>query len=273
MSPRRELNPESSPAARFGYHLRKYREQAHLTQEALADVVQYTGAMVSMVERGIRLPKGDFARKCDDYLRLDGALFHLWEICRSDGAQRWFLPWLEAEQNATTLHTWEPSLVPGLLQTPEYARALFTAEPGMPRSHVDASVASRIERQAIFQREDPPMMWVVLDEVVLQRPVGSPAVMRGQLAHLLAISDNPRITLQIVPLVSGCTAGLLGAFVLAQVQGHEMAYLETAGTGVVTATPEVVQKLQIRYDAIRAHALPQDASRDKVEEWMRKWMT
>jgi transcriptional regulator with XRE-family HTH domain len=273
MPPKRELNPESSPAARFGYEVRKRRNGAHITQEELGERIGYTGAMVSMVEIGKRLPRADFARKCDDILQLNGALLRLWEMCRSDGAQKWFVPWLEAEQNATTLHAWEHSLVPGLLQTPDYARALFLGMPRMQRAMVDGAVAARIERQAIFDRDQPPMMWTVLDEVVLQRPVGGPAVMRAQLEHLLAVAEHPCITLQIVPLAVGCTAGLGGAFVLAHVQGHDLAYIESTVQGVVTAVPEDVKELQIRYDAIRAYALPQDVSHTLIKEWVQRWMT
>lgn len=271
MSPKRELNPETSPAARFGFEVRKRRMVAHLTQEELAEKIGYTGAMVSMVETGRRLPKSDFAEGCDDLLELNGSLVRLWEMCRSDGAQRWFVPWLETEQTATVLHTWEPNLVPGLLQTSAYARALFLGEPGMHPSAIDKAVVARIDRQAIFERDKPPMLWAVMDEVVLQRPVGGPAVMQGQLEHLLTMSEHRCITLQIVPLATGSTAGLLGAFVLAQVQGHEQAYLESSGEGAVTASTEDVQKLHIRYDAIRAQALPQEISQQMIKEWVQRW--
>jgi transcriptional regulator with XRE-family HTH domain len=270
MSPKRELNPESSPAARFGYELRKRRNDAFLSQNALGDKIGYTGAMVAMVEQGKRMPRGEFVQRCDDVLQLDGALFRLWEMCRSDGAQKWFVPWLEVEQKATTLRTWQHSLVPGLLQTPDYARVLFIDEPGMHRANVDNAVAARMERQSIFDRDRPPMMWAVLDEVVLQRRVGNAAVMRGQFEHLISVAEHPSITVQIVPLAAGFTAGLMGAFVLARSQGHDFAYLESAGTGVVTATPEDVQKIQIRFDVIRAHALPQDVSQELIKEWMQR---
>ncbi|MEU9888352.1 helix-turn-helix transcriptional regulator [Sphaerisporangium sp. NPDC051011] len=268
-----ELNPESSPAARFGYEVRKRRNHVHISQEELGRRIGYTGAMVSMVEIGKRLPSADFARKCDEILELDGALLRVWEMCRSDGAQQWFLPWLEVEQTATTLHTWQHSLVPGLLQSFDYAKALFLGVPGTHRAMIDNAVTSRIERQAIFDRERPPMMWAVLDEVVLMRPVGGPAVMRGQLEHLLSVAEQPHITVQIVPLPVGCTAGLGGAFVLAHAHGHDLGYLETTYNGVVTAVPENVKQLQIRYDVIRTHALPRDASHDLIKEWMQKWMS
>lgn len=271
MTDKHELNPETSPVHRFGYELRRRRLAAHLTQEGLAEKIGYSGGLVSMVETGRRMPKADFAQRVDDQLQLNGVLLRMWDECRADGVQLWFIPWLEAEQKATTLHSWEHSLVPGLLQTSDYARTLFRGEPLYQHSKVDQGVASRLDRQAIFDREDPPMMWAVLDEVVLQRPVGGAVVMRKQLEHLLTMTEHPCIAVQIVPQRSACTPGLLGAFMLAHVQGQDVAYLETANDGKVVASPEDVRNLRTRYDAIRVHALPQAESGQLIKEWLQKW--
>jgi hypothetical protein len=191
----------------------------------------------------------------------------------SPGDRSWENGWSQARavRQALGLSDREAFVPASYISTIDRPAALD--EPGMPRGSVDNAVAARIERQAVFDRDRPSMMWAVLDEVVLQRRVGDAAVMRGQLEHLLAVAEHPSITVQIVPLAAGFTAGLLEAFVLARVQGHDIAYLESAGTGVVTATPEEVHKLQIRFDAIRAHALPQDVSHDLVKEWVQRWMT
>ncbi|MEO3813058.1 helix-turn-helix transcriptional regulator [Sphaerisporangium sp. B11E5] len=273
MTDQHEPNPETSPTHRFGYELRRRRLAAHLTQEELAEKIGYSGGLVSMVETGRRMPKADFAQRVDDQLHQNGLLLRLWDECRSDGVQLWFIPWLEAEQKATTLHSWQHSLVPGLLQTPDYARTLFLAEPLFQHSKADQAVASRLDRQAIFDRDDSPRMWAVLDEVVLQRPIGGAAVMRRQLDHLLTMAEHPCIALQIVPISSACTPGLLGAFMLADVQGQDVAYLETANEGKVIASPEDVRNLRTRYDAIRIHALPQAGSKQLIKEWAQKWTT
>ncbi|WP_424536149.1 helix-turn-helix domain-containing protein [Sphaerisporangium viridialbum] len=274
--PRRPTtNPETSPAARFGFELRRLRQEVRVTQSELGRRIGYTGAAMGAIERGLRLPQQrGFVEQCDAALGVNGALLQVWELCRSDGNQRWFYPWLEAEQQAVTLRTSQPNLVPGLLQTADYARAIFLGRPGTSPEEVDKAVEARLDRQALFARKHPPMMWAVLDEVVLQRPIGGSAVMEGQLKHLLTMAEHPCVTLQIVPVVASCTAGLLGGFFLAQLRdGREVAYLESAGKGQVVAQPKEVRDIQIRYESVRTSALPHDASLNRIKEWIQKWTT
>ncbi|MFC4587495.1 helix-turn-helix domain-containing protein [Sphaerisporangium corydalis] len=269
------INPETSPAARFGFELRRLRQEMRITQSELGRRIGYTGAAMGAIERGIRLPQQrDLVERCDVALEVDGALVQVWEQCRSDGNQRWFYPWLEAEQQALTLRTAQPNLVPGLLQTADYARAIFLGRPGTSAEEVEKAVEARIDRQVLFERKHPPVMWAVLDEVVLQRPVGGPTVMGGQLKHLLAMAEHPCITLQVVPVMASCTAGLLGGFFLAQLRdGREVAYLESAGKGQVISQPREVRDVQLRYEAIRTSALPHMESLDRIKEWMQTWTT
>ncbi|WP_214412721.1 helix-turn-helix domain-containing protein [Sphaerisporangium fuscum] len=268
-----KINPEASPAARFGFELRKLRQEVRMTQSQVGRRIGYTGAAIGAIERGMRLPQfREFVEQCDEALGVNGALIQVWEQCRSDGNERWFYPWLEAEQQALTLRAWQPNLVLGLLQTADYARAIFRGEPGITSERAEKGVAARLERQALFERESPPMLWAVLDEGVLQRPIGGPAVMRGQMEHLLTMAEHPCVTIQIVPLMSGCTAGLLGGFFLAQLRdGREVVYLESAGQGHVTAQTKVVRDIQVRYEAVRASALPRDGSLNLIKEWMDRW--
>ncbi|RCG27916.1 XRE family transcriptional regulator [Sphaerisporangium album] len=268
-------NPETSPAARFGYELRRLRMEVRMTQSQLGRRLGYTGAAMGAIERGLRLPQQrELVEQCDEALGVNGALLQIWEQCRSDGNQRWFYEWLEVEQQALTLRTWQPTLVPGLLQTPDYARTMLAGRPGASSDDVERAVEARLDRQAILTRERPPMIWAVLDEMVLQRPIGGAAVMEGQLNHLLAIAEHPRITLQIVPLDAGCTAALRAGFIIAQIRdGRDIVYLDTAGKGQVTAHSKEVRNIQLRYEAVRTSALAQNASLSLVREWMQKWST
>ncbi|RCG32602.1 XRE family transcriptional regulator [Sphaerisporangium album] len=268
-------NPETSPAARFGYELRRLRMEVRMTQSQLGRKLGYTGAAMGAIERGLRLPQQrELVEQCDEALGVNGALIQVWEQCRMDGNQRWFYPWLEVEQQAQVLRAWQPTLVLGLLQTEDYARAVFRGEPGITKDKIDRSVAARLERQTLFEGENPPMFWAVLDEAVLQRPVGGYAVMRAQLAHLLAMADRPCITIQIVPIAADCTAGLGGGFFLAQLRdGREVAYLESVTKGQVVAQTKEVRGIQARYEEIRATALPRDGSLKMIKEWMERWTT
>ncbi|MEU9891853.1 helix-turn-helix transcriptional regulator [Sphaerisporangium sp. NPDC051011] len=266
-------NPESSPAARFGYELRRLRIEVHMTQSQLGGKLGYTGAAMGAIERGLRLPQQrELVEQCDEALGVNGALIQVWEQVRMDGTQRWFYPWLEAEQQAVSLRTSQPNLVPGLLQTADYARAIFAGKPGMSPQEIDKAVEARLERQVLLARERPPMMWAVLDEVVLQRSIGGVAVMEAQLNHLLTMAEHPCITIQIVPLSASCTAGLLGGFFLAQLRdGRNVAYLESAGKGQVVSRPVDVRDIEIRYEAVRTSALNDNESLNKMREWMQRW--
>ena len=188
----RELDPTAGPLDFFGAEVRRWRNAAGLSQEQLGQRIGYSGALVGKVETGDRAPSLDFAEGCDRALpTADGLFGRLYELARhwDGGYPSWFTEWVEAERRAITLRTWQPLLVPGLLQTPDYARALFLAWHGSDSDdQVDQLVNARIERQAIFQPPDPPSLWAVLDEGVLRRRIGSGPTMRDQLLHLLAVS-------------------------------------------------------------------------------------
>jgi transcriptional regulator with XRE-family HTH domain len=126
----RELDPTAGPLDFFGAEVRRWRTAAGLSQEQLGQKVGYSGAQVGKVETGERTPSPDFVEYCDRALPDAGGLFaRIYELARRwDGSYpSWFTEWVEAERRAISLHTWEPLLIPGLLQTPDYARALFKA--------------------------------------------------------------------------------------------------------------------------------------------------
>jgi hypothetical protein len=130
-----------------------------------------------------------------------------------------------------------------------------------------------LERQAIVEHADAPQFWHVLDEAVLHRRIGSSKVMHDQLVQLADLAELPKVSVQIVPASVGEHAGLLGAFVIADVEGAaSMVYLETAAEGQVTDSPAIVAHVTYRFDSLRSEALPRSASRDLImkiaeEEW------
>ncbi len=139
---------------------------------------------------------------------------------RSEAYPAWFRDWVEIEREAVSLRWFEPLLIPGLLQTEEYARAvLAAAHPASPQDEVERLVSARMDRQAILDQAGPPLLWVILDEGVLTRPVGGPAVMRDQIERLIKAARQPRIVLQVVPLGAGAHAGLAGRFAIASFDG------------------------------------------------------
>lgn len=244
----RELDPTAGPLDFFGAEVRRWRTATGLSQEQLGQKVGYSGAQVGKVETSERAPSQDFAEGCDRALPEARGLFvRLYQLARrwDGGYPAWFTEWVEAERRATSLRTWEPLLIPGLLQTPEYARALFLAWQGADSDdQLDQLVSARVERQVIFQRPSPPSLWAVLDEGVLRRSVGSPKVMHDQLMHLLAVSQRSTIRVQVVSADVGADVGLLGAFSLAAFENAPgIVYLESPDQGQTTERPAVVAKI------------------------------
>lgn len=268
----KNLNPSSSPAAFFGAELRRLRTKAGWTQEQLGDQINYSGALVGAVETADRKPQLDFARRCDEVLGSEGLLGRLWEF-RVETFPGWFRPWLEVERDATTLRSWEPLVIPGLLQTAEYAREMLRAgRPGVTDEQIDELVDARLERQAILANNNPPLLWFVIDEGVLHRHIGEPKVMHDQLQTLIEKSRHPHVTIQVVPLSTGAHPGLNGAFAIASFNGSpDMVYMDSIGEGHVSDRPEEVAAITNVYDAIRAEALPVRASLDVIMKVMEQW--
>lgn len=257
------INGDRSALAMFAAELRAARTRAGLSRDELAQQISYSGSLVGMIESMIRVPTLMFAQRLDEVFQTTGTFGRMQEHLRASPFPAWFRDWLEAEREATALRWWEPMLVPGLLQTADYARAILRAGPEAVADEVEEMVSGRMGRQSILDREVPPLLWVVLDEAVLHRSVGSPKIMHEQLLHLAEMADRPRMTVQVVPARTGTHAGLLGAFIIASADGaSDIVYLETSADGQVSDMPRVVAQVTLRFDILRATALPRDDSRD-----------
>jgi len=129
-----------------------------------------------------------------------------------------------------------------------------------------------MERQSIFERPDPPSLWVIVDEGVLRRRIGNPKIMHEQLAHLAELADRPRVTVQVVPAEVGAHVGLLGAFAIASINGAGIVYMESPDQGQTTETPSVLATVSASFDTRRAEALPRGTSLELIkrvaeEQW------
>jgi transcriptional regulator with XRE-family HTH domain len=178
----------------------------------------------------------------------------------------WFRPWVEIEQAASALRSFEASVVPGLLQTEAYARAVLSSGP-LAGDEVDGHVASRLDRQAVLDRPHPPLTVFVIDEAALRR--GDPDIMRRQLDHLVELSRRPFVMVHVLPLTAGLHPGQAGAFVIATVDdGGDVGYLDDQAAGRMT---ENVAALWRTWDTLRSVALPRDLSRELLEarQWLR----
>ena len=153
----------------FGSELKCARTAAGMTQEQLAQAITYSPSLIAMVENGKRAPSRDFAKRCDVEFKTDGLFERILDnLIAKDVTPEWFRPWVMIEQEATAIWWYDLSLIPGLLQTEEYARAQLQDD--------DSKIAARMERQEILKREKPPTLVALLDERALRYAVGGNAV-------------------------------------------------------------------------------------------------
>lgn len=247
-----------SPQAIWGRELRHYRQRASLTQAQLADKIHFSESLISGVETGQLPASPEFAQCCDTTLDTGGALQRLLDWRRAQVFPSWFGKWRDKEQAATTLRSYQPLMIPGLLQTKAYAHALLGD---------DDLVSARLHRQEILRRTSPrpPSFRCVIDQSVLSRQVGSPETMREQLEQLTSLAD-PQISIQIVP-PGFVRFGLLAGFMIATLEGGiEVAYLETAIRGLTTGDQDEVAAAVALFEAIRVEALPLSMSIDLIKK-------
>ncbi|MEO3817761.1 helix-turn-helix transcriptional regulator [Plantactinospora sp. B24E8] len=179
----------------------------------------------------------------------------------------WFRPWAEIERDATALRSFQNSVIPGLLQTEAYARAVLSSGP-LGGDEVDGHVATRLKRQVnVFDRPRPPLTVFVIDEMALRR--GHPEIMHPQLDHLVEMAQRPFVMVHVLPLHAGLHPGQAGAFVLASLDGRpDEAYLDDQAEGRVSS--KHVAGLWRTWDTLRSLALPRDQSIAllKAREWL-----
>jgi transcriptional regulator with XRE-family HTH domain len=268
-----------SPLRVFGAMLRHYRTAAGLTPEELGARIYLSASQIRKVEEGTRTPTEALTQACEAVpeLNCNGALTTLREILKDHLRHRaypgWFQAWPDHESLARRLRDFELAVIPGLLQTEAYARAILSTRVGATEEELDEAVAARLERQHILDREQPPELWALLDEAVLRRPVGSPGIMAEQMTFLAAAARRPHIVLQIIPLSAGAHEGMRGGpFVIADFAGNpSLGYQDTALTGQIVEDANQVEALATTWDTLRLEALPRSTSLDLVEEVATIW--
>jgi transcriptional regulator with XRE-family HTH domain len=262
---------QMSPRARFASDLERYRKKAKLSQISLSVRMRCHTSLISHVERGRRTPTLEFAEAADQAFDLDGHFAKLYRQITHSPAFGWFARWVEEiEPQAVILQSWDPLLVPGLLQTPEYARAIFSTT--SPPDRAEERVQARTRRMQIFDSPTPPVFLALIEDSVLHRPIGGPEILLNQLRHLQELSRHPRITVQLVPTAAGCVAGTMSAFALARLRdGSEVVSADSVLSGQVTGDHDAVAQLKVRYDNIRADALPHTVSQQAIEDAIKKW--
>ncbi|WUC35489.1 helix-turn-helix transcriptional regulator [Streptomyces sp. NBC_00557] len=249
--------------------LKLWREAAGLTQAAFGAAIGYGEELVSSVERGRRIPRPEYLDAADEALGAGGRIAAM----KRDLAEVRYpkkvrdLKKLEAE--ATELCAYNNSVVHGLLQTEEYARAVFSARrPPFTEEEVEQRLAARVARQEIINgRTARPVFSFVQCESTLRRPIGGKMVMRGQLQRLLDLAEFRNVDLQVLPLGHEENPGLAGSFRLLRLKdGTTAGHVEVQHISRVITDPKEVQLLDMRYGIIRAQALSTRESKALIEK-------
>ncbi|MFB6873950.1 helix-turn-helix domain-containing protein [Streptomyces sp. NPDC056323] len=260
----------------LGKQMKVLRERAGMSQKDLGIAAHCGEDLISAMERGVRTPQPEFLVRVDPLLDAGGVLCAAVDEVREALTRArtrhpdWFRNYARVEAEALALHDYSNQAVPGLLQTEAYARALFTQRrPLLDEETIERRIADRLDRQRIFDRWPPPTMTYVLEEVVLQRPLGGHAAHREQLERLLKVGRMRTVSLQVMPTRTEEHPSLGSSFIVLTPKGRqEAAYTETYGYPRLITAPEEVRVFSERYGNIRSQALTNRESLTLIEKML-----
>lgn len=264
VSVRESIDPKSSLWGWLAFDLWFHRDRRGLSLAQVARVVRVSRGTVCNWEAGRLRPREEYLRVLDRAWNTGGHFERLHFFARTGHDPDWFKQYIQYEQAAAILKIYHGKTVPALLQTPEYAKALLLA--GGQAQTSDREVGARAKRQEVLTRADPPLIWVLLDEDVLDRRIGDQEVMKAQLAHLIEVGKMPHVTVRIVPRSAGAHPGLDGAFQILSLGGRDVAYAGAQIGGRLIETGDETEVLAIQFDQIGAVALSRDDSRKLIEQ-------
>ena len=257
----------------LGKRLQDLREKSGLSFEQAGRALDVTHATIRRMEKaevGLKLPYVEKLlrtygvtdpEEVEAFLSLaKEANKNGWWHRFRDVLPDWFNTFVSLEVEANLIRAYEPHYIPGLLQTEDYSRAVLRAGmPHAPETEIERNVALRMERQALLRRPDPPMLWVVMDETVLRRPIGGPETMRAQIGRLIEVADSPQIRLQVMPFDAGPHPAMYGPFHIFRFPIPELpdiAYTETLVSGSYFDQRDDVSAFLEALDRMCAQAAP-----------------
>lgn len=282
MTRRKDLGPGPTlRARRLAVELSSRREASGLSREEVARRLEWSTSTVFRIETGRSHPQPRSVRDLLDLYGVTGpereGLIQLARDARQPGWWHSFrdvLPnpyevYIGLETGAISIRNFEPLLIPGLLQTADYARAMIRGGAReLDRDEIERRVEVRLSRQQVLLKEDRPSLWAVIDEAVIRRVVGSPVIMAAQLQQLAEAAEHGKTTLQVVPFSAGAHAGTSGPFVilgLPEPAEPDLVYVETLAGDIYLEEPADVDRYTLAFDRLRAAALHPDDSIALVE--------
>ncbi|WP_189323184.1 helix-turn-helix domain-containing protein [Streptomyces flaveus] len=267
---RKDIDGSESVPTFYGKELRWKREEAGLTLQQLVEGSFYGQSYLSEIERGERRMPRELAKHVDRVLKTDGFFERRCEDVRKarrSGHAEYFADVAEMERLAASIEEWAPMLVPGLLQTAAYARAIVRA--AMPRAsdeEVEEKVSARMARVELFSSENPPKFWAILDESLIRHPILPNEQMAELLDHIAEVVRTTRSILQIVPENAAAHPFMMGMTkIMTFADAPPVVYVESLHSGQVIDYPALVKQYRESYDLLRAAALPPEAPLAMIE--------
>ncbi|MBB0246331.1 helix-turn-helix domain-containing protein [Streptomyces alkaliphilus] len=254
--------------------LKAHRARAGLTLRDLAKELNFSHGYIARVETSAQMPSESLAQTLDGYFKTNGLFAGLLVLTSHDGTPDYISAALQKERTAVRIQVLVSNVLPGLLQTPDYSRALFTsAAPKSQPEQFDEAVNFRQQRvQTVLKRDKPALYWAILDEAALARPLGGKSVMRKALKHMRAMTERQNIVVQVIPFAAGGHSMLSGSFTaLTAPNGSCAAYLESFGSGETVEDPERVTELLQRLDHAKSCALPESESLKVIEKYEKEY--
>ncbi|GAA0856218.1 helix-turn-helix domain-containing protein [Streptosporangium amethystogenes subsp. fukuiense] len=257
---------------RLGRELRRLREQAKLTPETAAHQLGWSRPKLNRIENArIAVTPSAVADACDLYGVDFSTKAELVQLCKDAAVRGWWSAYSDVftgcyialETEATAVRAWEPILIPGLLQSEEYAREIIRAtRPELTKTQLDRHVSARMTRKVSLLGSDAPTLHALVDETALRRPVGSPGLMARQLNDLLQISGWSNITLQVLPLAAGAHGGVEGAFSVLSFdeEDPDVGYTECPSGDVYIEAADQVLRLTLTFERLRSACLSPEKS-------------
>ncbi|MCM2412308.1 helix-turn-helix transcriptional regulator [Streptomyces sp. RKAG290] len=271
--PEWDVEPEDESGAviaAVGRQIRLWREAAGLRAAELGGAIGYGENQVYKVEAGKRIPKPEFLDRADEAVGAGGKLAAMKRDVAEARYPKKVRDLAKLEADAVELGAYDTDVIDGLLQTEDFARALYRERrPAYTEDQVERLVAARMARQAALERCPAPLLTFVQEETTLRRPIGGRSVLRGQLERLLELGALRHIEIQVMPTETEEHAGLAGSHrVLKLSDGTAVGLNEVQLTSRLISDPKEVQILEMRYGMIRAQALTPRLSRTFIEKML-----
>lgn len=265
---RSECEPGTGILGVFGRQLKRLREWAGIDRNELGTRTGYSPSTIAAFEQGRRIPPPRFIDQADEAVGAHGVLVEMKEEVARAQYPAFFRDAARLEAEAVELHVYANQVMPGLLQTKDYARAVFTMmRPPLDDEALQQRVAARLARQELFARRPSPLLSFVIDESVLRRPIGGRNILRGQLEQVLLVGTKRTVEIQVMPLGREENAGLAGPFTLTETrESRRIAYVEVQNVSRVHTERHLVRGLETKYGILRAQALTPRESLSLIEK-------